>query len=39
VIPAMPSSMKTTGAPSHGKQGPAVLRLTTSLSVPGSLHS
>ncbi|MFT3770325.1 MAG: hypothetical protein QM820_33270 [Minicystis sp.] len=36
VIPAMPSSMNTMGAPSHGKHGPQVLRLTISLSVPGS---
>ncbi|XXS94858.1 hypothetical protein WMF28_26370 [Sorangium sp. So ce590] len=37
VMPAMPSSMSTLGAPSQGKQGPPVLRLTSSLSVPGSL--
>ncbi len=36
-MPAIPSSMNTTGAPSHGKHGPPVLKLTTSLSVPGSL--
>ncbi|MCU0687909.1 MAG: hypothetical protein MUF34_37640 [Polyangiaceae bacterium] len=33
----MPSSMNTLGAPISGGLGPVVLRLTTSLSVPGSL--
>jgi hypothetical protein len=37
VIPTIPSSMKTIGAPMITKQGPLVLRLTTSFSVPGSL--
>ncbi|MEZ4297362.1 MAG: hypothetical protein R3B70_20525 [Polyangiaceae bacterium] len=37
VMPAIPSSMNTIGAPRIGKQGPVVLRLTTSFSVPGSL--
>src|SRR4051812_9461797 len=37
VIPAIPSSMNTMGAPMIGKHGPVVLRLTTSFKVPGSL--
>ncbi len=37
VIPTIPSSISTTGAPMMMKLGPPVLRLTTSLSVPGSL--
>jgi hypothetical protein len=36
VIPAIPSSINTTGAPMIRKLGPDVLRLTTSFSVPGS---
>lgn len=37
VMPAMPNSMRMSGAPSHGKHGPVILRLTISRSVPGSL--
>jgi hypothetical protein len=37
VMPIIPSSRSTMGAPMMMKQGPAVLRLTTSFSVPGSL--
>ncbi|XXY18541.1 hypothetical protein WME88_02655 [Sorangium sp. So ce216] len=37
VIPAIPSSMSTFGAPIHGKHGPPVLRLNVSFNVPGSL--
>jgi hypothetical protein len=37
VIPIIPSSQITVGAPSRIVTGPAVLRLTTSFSVPGSL--
>lgn len=37
VMQVMPSSVITVGAPRSGKQGPAVLRLTTSFSVPGWL--
>src|SRR4051812_39532904 len=36
VIPIIPSSQRTIGAPSTRKHGPVVLRLTTSFSVPGS---
>ena len=37
VMPIIPSSQRTIGAPMMRKQGPAVLRLRTSLRVPGSL--
>ena len=37
VMPVMPSSVRTTGAAMSGNEGPAVLKLTISLPVPGSL--
>jgi hypothetical protein len=37
VMPAIPSSTRTIGAPTIMATGPAVLRLTTSFKVPGSL--